>query len=313
MGELDLIRAVVAGLGRRGDRVLVGPGDDAAVVRAAGVAVTTIDTVVDGVHFRRATHSPADIGHKALATALSDLAAMAAHPGEAYVALGLPPGFGDEAARDLVAAMEALAEQTGTTIAGGDVTASPTLFVTVSATGWADDASELVGRGGAQPGDVLGVTGQLGGSAAGLLVLGDDSRPPSSALRPLTQRHLRPTPRLDEGLTLARLGATSLIDLSDGLATDARHLAERSGVAIAVALADLPLAPGLEAVTERPYELAATGGDDYELLFTCAPDRREGIEAALPVTWIGAVTEGAGLALVDATGGPVELAGFEHL
>src|SRR3954469_6340847 len=155
MGELDLIRAFVAGLGERGDRVLRGPGDDAAVVRADGVQAVTTDTVVDGVHFKRSTHSPADVGWKAMATALSDIAAMGADAGEAYVALGLPGDFGDAAARELVGAMEELAAICGVTIAGGDVTASPTLFATVTATGWAADESQLVARDGARPGDLV--------------------------------------------------------------------------------------------------------------------------------------------------------------
>src|SRR3954452_18991152 len=108
MGELDLIRAFVAGLGERGGRVLRGPGDDASVVKADGVQAVTTDTVVDGVHFRLTTHTPADVGWKAMASALSDLAAMGAQAGEAYVALGLPPDFGDAPALELVKAMEQL-------------------------------------------------------------------------------------------------------------------------------------------------------------------------------------------------------------
>ena len=134
----------------RSSRLLTGPGDDASVARADGVLVTTIDTVVDGVHFSLATHSAADVGHKALATALSDVAAMGAAPGEAYVALGLPADF--DGAEELVGAMEALAAETGCTIAGGDVTSSPVLFVTVSVNGWAASESDIVLRSGAQPG-----------------------------------------------------------------------------------------------------------------------------------------------------------------
>src|SRR3954465_2651512 len=193
MGELDLIRAFVAGLGERGGRVLRGPGDDAAVVRADGVCAITTGTGVDGVHFKLSTHSPADVGWKAMATALSDIAAMGAEAGEAYVALGLPGDVGDAAARELVGAMEELAAICGVTIAGGDVTASPVLFATVTATGWAADESQLAGRDGARPGDLVGVTGTLGASAAGLLLL---QRGESADADELIARHRRPWPLL---------------------------------------------------------------------------------------------------------------------
>ena len=129
MTELELIRRIQNRLRVHGDRVLHGSGDDAAVVRAGAVAVTSIDAMVEGVHFKLSTHSPADVGHKALAAALSDIAAMGAEAGEAYVALGLPDGFGEDAAIELVDAMEELAGRSEATIAGGDVTAAPALFV----------------------------------------------------------------------------------------------------------------------------------------------------------------------------------------
>jgi thiamine-monophosphate kinase len=298
--ELDLIRAFVAGLGERGDRVLRGPGDDAAVVRADGVVVTSIDTVVDGVHFSLATHSAADVGWKALATALSDIAAMAAMPGEAYVALGIPSSFSASSAEELVAAMESLAATSGVTIAGGDVTSSPVLFASVAVTGWAQNQAELLTRDGARPGDVVGVTGSLGGSALGLELLDKGERSGAAV-----ERHRRPEPRLVEGLALARGGASACIDVSDGIATDARHLASSSGVRIEIELAKLPLFVGVESV-----ELAATGGDDYELLFTAPHERAAAIQ---DVTWIGSVSEGEGLALLDAAGAPAPMTGFEHL
>jgi thiamine-monophosphate kinase len=299
--ELDLIRAIQATLTDRGGRTVRWSGDDAAVVRARPLAVTSIDTVVDGVHFSLATHSPADVGWKALATALSDLAAMGAQAGEAYVSLVLPTGF--EGALELVNSMEDLAAGRDVTIAGGDVVSGPALTVTVAVTGWADREEELVGRDGARPGELVGVTGELGGSEAGRRLLERGLSEPAALVR----RHLRPAPRLREGRALAAAGAGAMIDLSDGLATDAGHLAAASGVELRVRLDAVPCAAGVEPVA------AASGGDDYELLFTIAPERREAAEAAAPVSWLGDVRAGRGLVLLDAGGRAVEgLRGYEH-
>jgi thiamine-monophosphate kinase len=314
--ELELIELIRSALAdRSGGRVLRWTGDDAAVVRARALAVTSIDTVVEDVHFSLSTHSPGDVGWKALATALSDLAAMGAAAGEAFVALVVPAGF--QGGEELVREMEVLAGSTGTTIAGGDVVRGPALAVTVAVTGWAENEHELVGREGARPGDRVGVTGELGGSEAGRRLLARGVRigappvePAASAAREpheLVQRHLRPLPRLDEGRRLARGGATAMIDVSDGLATDAAHLARASGVELTVDIDSLPRPSGVDARS------AAEGGDDYELLFTIAPERRAEADAAAPVTWVGEVRPGSGLVLVDEAGHRVGgLSGYEH-
>ena len=285
VGELELIRTFQRILGERGDRVELGSGDDAAVVRADDRAVVSVDAVVEGVHFELGTHSYGDVGHKALATALSDLAAMGVGPGEAYVAIGIPDQTDPDRLAELADAMEALADRSGVTVAGGDVTASPVLFLSVTVVGWASDDDPVIGRDGAQPGDRVGVTGSLGGAAD----LG-------------SERARRPQPRFDVGPALARAGVTAMIDVSDGVATDARHIAERSEVQLTIELERLPLAAGVD----DPV-VAATAGEDYELLFTAPPD----IDVPGDVTWIGEVAEGAGLVLTLG-GEPVELSGYEH-
>jgi thiamine-monophosphate kinase len=300
VAERQLIEAIQAAIADRSGRLVRWSGDDAAVVRARPLAVTSIDTIVDGVHFSLDTHAPADVGWKALATALSDLAAMGAQAGEAYVSLVLPAGFGD--ALELVGGMEELAGRHGATIAGGDVVAGPVLTVAVSVTGWAEREDELVGRDGARPDDLVGVTGELGGSEAGRLALERGERDGG-----LIRRHLRPEPRLAEGRALALAGATAMIDVSDGLATDAGHVAARSGVELRIELAEVPCAPGVSP------EDAVSGGDDYELLFTIPPARRADAEAAAQVTWLGEVRAGSGLILVGLDGRPVAgLRGYEH-
>jgi thiamine-monophosphate kinase len=300
VGELELIAAIEAALADRSGRLVRWTGDDAAVTRARPYAVTSIDTLVDGVHFRRATHGPRDIGWKALATALSDLAAMGAEAGEAYVSVVLPDDM--EEPLELVRGMEELAAECGATIAGGDVVHGPVLVLTVAVTGWADAEEELVGRDGARPGDLVGVTGELGGSEAGRLLLEAGETGPAELLG----RHLRPRPRLRSGRALAAAGTTAMIDVSDGLATDARHVADRSGVELRVRLEDVPRAASVSA------EQAVTGGDDYELLVTVPPAQRGAAEAAAPLTWIGETSAGSGLVLLGPDGPVTGLRGYEH-
>jgi thiamine-monophosphate kinase len=316
--ELELIDALAQVLRPGGARTLRWLGDDAAVVRARPYAVTSVDTMVDGTHFRRAQLSPEEIGHRAVGAALSDLAAMAADPGEVYLSLALPPGTELEEAVAVAAGAQALAERCGAAICGGDVTSAGQLMVSVTVVGWADDASGLVGRDGARSGDLVAVTGALGGAGAGLALI--DGRAQGNGLsvtvkRQLHQRYARPEPRIAAGRWLSDHGATALIDVSDGLATDARHLAQASRVRIELDLKDLPLSPGVDEIAAElgrdGRELAATAGEDFELCVTLSPGALELASAAdVRLTRIGRVLPGEPGLSVPGAGG--QLAGYEH-
>jgi thiamine-monophosphate kinase len=276
-----------------------GIGDDATVVKALKLCVTTVDTIVEGVHFRLDDPelSFQDIGWKALAGGLSDIAAMGAQTGEAYVALGVPSHVSERQALELMLGAEELAELTGTTIAGGDVVSAPALFASVTIVGWAERDQKLLGRDGARGGDLVGVTGTLGG------------------------RPRRPLPRLREGRAIAPAGAHAMIDISDGLATDARHLAQSSGVVLKIDLDQLPTDERTQSTADAlgvpAWEAAATVGEDYELC-VCVPRKRaDRVSAACErvgtkLTWVGHVSEGWPGVVLRHEGRKQTLTGFEH-
>jgi thiamine-monophosphate kinase len=279
--------------------------------------------MVDGVHFRLKDGwmTPEQVGWRALAGALSDLAAMGAEAGEAYLALGLPAGFTEEQALELVRGSQSLAGQVGATILGGDVVRARALTVSFTVVGWAEQETELVGRAGARAGDLVGVTGRLGGAGAGMAVL-DGLVSPALDAGPALERMQAPVPRLAEGRALARAGAHAMIDLSDGLATDAHHLGCASGVRLEIDLAALPLEVGLPEICvelDQPtWRLAACAGEDYELCVCVAPENRESTEQQLrlaggeTVTWVGEANQGLpGVALLS-NGREQHLHGFEH-
>jgi thiamine-monophosphate kinase len=324
MGEFDLLARVRERLPPPGPQVRLGSGDDAAVTVPAGATATSVDALVDGVHFHRRQASLEQVGAKALAAALSDLAAMGARPGEAYVVLGVPADLDEDGCLELLEGLVTIAEETGTTLAGGDVTRAPVLSLAITVVGHAGEPELLVTRSGGRPGDVLVVTGELGGAAAGLLLL---ERPGSTALSAgeeaaLISRQLEPRARLEAGQALAAAGATAMIDLSDGLTGDAGQLAAASGVGVRIDAAALPIAAGVtevaQAVGRDPLELAASGGEDYELLAALPPDRVDEAVAALGpadsgLTPIGELVAGTGVEIRLPDGTPVRSTGFDQL
>ena len=313
-GEFELI-AELAALFEPPDDGL-GIGDDAATWPATGgtVQVATTDTLVEGIHFRLDWTSPADLGWKALAVNLSDLAAMGATPGRALVSIAV-----DAARRGLVLdvarGLRSLAEQTGTRVVGGDTVRSPgPLVINVALVGEADPA-RLLRRDAARPGDLVAVTGRLGAAAAGLAVLSAGQGPLDPGAAPLLAAHHRPFPRLTAGQLLATRGVRCAIDISDGLASEASHLARASRVGIEIDVGRVPLAPAAVRLLgeRRSRELALTGGEDYELLFTVEERLVDELTRALEIdgglTILGEVTDrvAAGTVRFVDAGQPIEL------
>jgi thiamine-monophosphate kinase len=287
-GEFPLI-GQLRDLFPQGEQVLVGPGDDAAVLRIRnGHVVVSTDVLVEGRHFRREWAAAADIGHRAAAANLSDVNAMGGRAHSLTIGLAAP--------RDLPAAWalefaQGFAEEcalVGASVVGGDLTSADCLVIAVTVLGSCTQSPVL--RSGAEPGDVLALCGRQGWAAGGLAVLGRGFRSP----RVLVEAYRRPEPPYDAGPAAAEAGATSMIDVSDGLLADAGHLAEESGVAIDVRRDAFEIAEPLQAVAAAtgadPVSFILGGGDDHALLATFAP-------ADVPDGWtvVGAVTEGSGV------------------
>ncbi|MBN8866634.1 MAG: thiamine-phosphate kinase [Solirubrobacterales bacterium] len=326
LSEFELIGRIAA----RADgaaRFETGIGDDAAVIRTAGRIVTSVDTAVAGVHFQ-ADRPAAESARKAVAGAVSDLAAMGLGEGgtELLVALGAPSSTPDAYLEGLADGVVAAAAEFGAELAGGDVVSSPVVFLSVTVIAHVDDATPVVRRGGARPGDVVAVTGPVGGAAAGLALLeGLEVADLSDLSRELLigcQTH--PQPQLTAAPVLARAGATSMIDVSDGLAADLRHVAEASGTTVRLDPGTIPIVPGVPevatALDRDPLVFAITGGEDYVLALTIPQDRFEAADSALieatgfELLAIGAVQEPAGgdaCLLVDGLG-EIASGGHDH-
>lgn len=312
LGEFGLVAALTERFARHAEgaeggsaHVLLGPGDDAAVVAVPdGRVVVSTDLLVDTRHFRRDWASALDIGHKAAAQNLSDINAMGGRATALTVGLAAPPDLEAAWVLDLADGIAEEAALVGARVVGGDVTRAEEVMIAVTVLGAVD--GEPVLRSGARPGDVVALAGRQGWAAAGLAVLARGFRSP----RVLVEAHRRPQPPYAAGAEAAAAGATAMIDLSDGLLGDVGHIAEASGVAIDIHSGGFEVAEPLHAVGAAlgadPMRFVLTGGDDHALVATFPP------EVALPEGWrpIGSVNEGSGVT-VDGAGyeGP---AGHEH-
>lgn len=308
---LEAIRRVLSGAG---PEVRVGVGDDAAVLApTAGELVITTDALVENVHFLLGSTGARDLGHKAIVVNVSDIAAMGASPRSAVCTLTLTPDVEASWVMELFGGMREACDEYALWLVGGDLSRGGEIAISVTVTGEVAPGRAVL-RSGARPGDRLVVTGELGGSAAGLRLTRLRTMP-TQEQRTAIRRHLRPTARVGEGGVLARHGATAMMDISDGLSLDLSRLLRASGVAARLELGRVPVAH------LATLEDALGGGEDYELLATLPdPDAVEAAAAELkeafgvPLTEIGVVVEGDGAVAVgdDGSEHPLEPTGWDH-
>ena len=330
LGEFGLIERLAGQLASPSTagvagRLVVGLGDDAAVWQSDGGAlIATTDTLVAGVHFLPERTPWRDLGWKALAVNVSDVAAMGGTPSLALVTLALPPDVEVEQVDELYRGLAEACEAYGVVIAGGDVVRSPTVIVSVTLLGQAEvnTAGEpvVMRRDAAQAGDLVVVTGSLGGAAGGLRSLREGAED-TEAARSLIERHLRPQPRLQVGRAAIAAGVRCAVDISDGLLQDLGHICRMSRLAAVLKRGKLPIDPGLTELFEPEEALrcAVAGGEDYELLLVGTREEIDEVErtADVPVTVIGemvAETEHR-VRLLDESGQevPTPAAGWDHL
>lgn len=327
--EDELIGAIRKVLSVDDPGVVVPVGDDAAVVELGGNhAVLTTDTLVDGVHFERAVAAAKDVGYKAVAVNVSDVAAMGGSPRFGLVALAIPRDVELSWVMELFGGMREAADDYALSLVGGDTVRADRIVITVSVVGRVA-AGRAVERRGARPGDALAVTGTLGAAAGGLRITRGAAAEAARMAgadwgRSLLEALLRPVARVGEGETLSQAGATAMIDISDGLALDLWRLCGASGVGARVLLDRVPVDAALEPLADAeavdPLDLALHGGDDYELLAAIPPQAVEEAQRKLvdrfgtPLTVFGEVTgEGFVAVAADGTERALEPRGWDSL
>ncbi len=326
MSEEEVIRLAQSLAGGSSDELFVGIGDDAAVLNLAGseFCVTT-DLLVQGVHFDMSYTSPHDLGLKAMAANLSDLAAMGALPRWGFLSLGLPPRPSRRFVESIFGGVMEMCRKYDLTLAGGDTVRAPQVIINLCLIGAVEKRVPVL-RSSARSGDAVCVTGLLGSAAAGLAWLGSGGALDDANAAWAVKAHLRPEPRIAAGRVLAQSGrVNAMMDLSDGLATDLARLCEASQVKAQVEEKRLPLAEEAPALADKlqadASEWALTGGEDFELLFTCAPGDVDILselvadsQPGLTITRVGEISSGRGVHLRRADGSEQEITfkGFDH-
>ena len=315
-GLIDLIKKMAGGGGDK--RLLVGIGDDAAAWRGDGsIQLATVDSFIQDVHFPSGLASWKELGWKALAVNLSDIAAMGGLPRYVLVSLALPDNTEVNDVTALYSGILGLAKQFGVAIIGGDISRAPLVVITIAVFG-SSQKKQILSRSTAKPGELVAVTGYLGAAAAGLEMLTKGLRFDPEATASFRNAFLHPIPRIAEGQLLVAQGVKTAIDLSDGLVSDLNQVCKASQVGARVEVERVPVEPRVKAeFGEKALELALGGGEDYELLFTGRAKVIERVKrkAACPITVVGEIVAGdKGVTLVDSQGEPVNLVsrGWEH-
>ncbi|NPV28325.1 MAG: thiamine-phosphate kinase [Firmicutes bacterium] len=327
ISEYGLVQRIIQQFGTTGDGIVVGIGDDAAVLSLdpARELVATCDMLLEGAHFDLRWITPRQLGWKALAVNLSDIAAMGAEPRFSLVSLGLPPQTEVNFFEEFFQGFRTLGDRFRTLLCGGDIVSSPLgLVVNVTVLGQIEKPNVLT-RSGAKPGDLLAVTGYPGSSAAGLALLMNNclGKLPADVEGELLRAHLEPYPRVQEGrfLALERV-ASALNDVSDGLAREVREIAEASGVGAVIYAEKLPLSGAVKIagayLNRDPVFWALDGGEDYELVFTLAPENLVKLEElrkmGTPVAVIGEITDARNALYLELSGERINLEhfGYDH-
>jgi len=314
-GLIDLL-AKMAG-GEKDGRLLVGIGDDAAAWRGdESIQLATVDSFIQDVHFPLSLAPWKDLGWKALAANLSDIAAMGGVPRYALVSLALPDNTEVDDVTALYSGMLELGREYGVAIIGGDISRAPIVVITITILG-SSQKRQILTRSAARPGELVAVTGELGAAAAGLEMLKLKLKFDSQATASLRNAFLHPTPRIAEGQLLADQGVKTAIDISDGLIADLGQICKASQVGARIEIDRVPIEPTVKArFGEKSAELALSGGEDYELLFAAGAEVIDKVKRAVPcpITTVGEIVAGKGVTVVDRQGNPLKVAkgGWEH-